>query len=76
MTENCYISIKPYIPVIKLFAKCGECVGGLDGLFPIYEREFNLGQKVNSRCNSCVAEMLLNLNRLITEYESKNVSNL
>ena len=76
MTKECYISITPYIPIIKLFAKTGECIGGIENLIPIYEREFNLGLKVNSSCHTCIAEMLLNLNRMVTEYESKNVASL
>jgi len=72
MTESCYISIKPYLHIIQLFAKSGEYIGGADGLFPIYEREFNLGQKVNQSCSSCVSAMLLHLAQMIKDYEQAN----
>ena len=67
MVQVDYDKLKPYKEVCKLFAKCGEYVGGADGLIPIYESMFST--TINGRCPGCFGAMLLDVNNKIKEYE-------
>jgi hypothetical protein len=67
MNEQQYNLINPYKPILALFVKTGEYVGGADNLIPIYEREFST--TVNGRCPSCFGAMLLDCWSKINEYE-------
>lgn len=62
-----YNKLNPYKPIVQLFAKCGEYVGGADGLFQIMHNDF--GMELNTSCISCMAAMLTKANELINEYE-------
>lgn len=64
-----YDKINPYKEVIQLFAKCGEYVGGCDGLFEFMAKEFNMDG--NTRCPSCMSAMLLRANQVIEKYEQR-----
>lgn len=68
MTIEQYNKIAPYKEVVQLFAKCGEYVGGCDGLFQIMHKEH--GMELNTGCQSCMSAMLIRANELINEYES------
>lgn len=64
-----YLKLLPYKPIVQLFAKSGEYVGGADGLFQIMHNDF--GMELNTSCVSCMAAMLTKANELINEYEKE-----
>lgn len=67
MTKEQYDNINPYKPIIQLFAKTGEYVGGAENLFNYMAKEFLM---VNQQgCPGCKAAILLKANELINEYE-------
>lgn len=64
-----YNTLLPYKPIVELFNKCGEYVGGIDNIIPFYENNFNAGNKINSGCRDCIGAMLLHIYQLILEHE-------
>ena len=73
MTSEQYNKMLPYKPVIQLFAKCGEYVGGCEALFKMMHNDF--GMELNLSCQSCMSAMLLTANDLINDYE-RNLSSM
>lgn len=67
LTKEQHDKLLPYKPVIQLFARCGEYVGGCEGLFHIMHNEH--GMELNLSCTSCMSAMLIRANQLIDEYE-------
>ena len=70
MTKEFYDKVQAYRGIIDTFAKCGEYVGGGDGLVSLYEAEYST--KVETRCPGCFGAMLLDFKNKITDYEKAN----
>jgi len=68
LTKQQYELMLPYKPIIDLFMKCKEYVGGGDGLLAIYEEQF--ATKVSARCPGCFGAMLIDCHNRMKQYES------
>lgn len=63
ITKEEYEKLIPYKPIIDLFMKSREYIGGGDGLFEM------LG--TSTRCPSCLSAALIETDLKIKQYESK-----
>ena len=67
MTKDQYDTLQQNKSVLNLFEKTGVYVGG-DAPYYIYAQI--TGEKVNTSCPNCKGEALINILRLIKEYEA------
>ena len=71
LTKEQYESIQPHRQVLDLFDKTKTCVGGIDGLYPIYDAI--TGTTISRGCGNCKGMMLIELNLMIKQYEDRNL---
>lgn len=73
MTVEQYKIFSPYKDICRIFATCGEYIGGADVMFDLIEVEYSTG-KIDRSCNECRAGFLKFINTEIVNYE-KTINN-